>query len=295
LFSGGRIKGDKRRREKAVRRSSRIAMAVVLAGAGMLPGAAGAATILGQSNRDGTYEVFGIDTGSGAATSYFTGPLGSGNNDGFSPNALGRGSVLYAVNDYDASGHTLLVNGANTGFVLNGTVAAGMAVGTSYYYVTNTGDLYEVKDAALASRSQSRVADLYSGTYSFGDIAYDGNRVYASYGSGNENGGTNFFATFGLDGSGFIRTATTLRYAGLAFAGGSLWGTLFAGNTLHQVSTASGASLLSKAITGLGGLGITDAATVPLPGAALLFGSALAGLAWVRRRGRNDGAGLAAS
>ena len=271
-------------------------VATLLAGAGLLPVTADAAAILGQSNRDGTYEVFSIDTGTGAATSSFTQNPTAGNNDGFSPNALGSGSVLYAVNDYDASGHTLLVNGANTGFVLNGTVAAGMAVGTSYYYVTNTGDLYEVKDAALASRSQSKVKDLFAGStsYSFGDIAYDGSKVYASYGNGNESGGTNFFATFNLDGSGFSSIPATLRYAGLAFAGGSLWGTLFAAGTLHQVNTASGASLLSKTITGLGGLGITDAATVPIPGAALLFGSALAGLAWVRRRGRSDGAALAA-
>lgn len=251
-----------------MRKFALAGVAALLLGAASLPSTADAAVILGQGE-DG--KVYSIDTSNGSSSVFYT-PAQPGNSGGFSPNALGYNGDVYNAAPFQ-SGPTLYKNGVGQGS-LSGTVASGMTVGNDYYYVNNALEFRKFGQS-------SAVADFGTSSVSFGDIVYANGKVYASYGTGDETTGTNYFASFNLDGSGFVTQQVTNRYAGLAFAGGKLYGNLYAAGKLFELTTAG--------LTVGNGVDITasfftDAATVPLPGAVLLFGSALAGLGVMRRR-----------
>jgi len=266
--------------------ASGAGLAIVLG----LGGQADAGFIFAQ---DGTGDVKKIDTSDGSTP-------GSGNGLGnvpgsFSPNALGFNGSFYRTSS--ESGSTNLFRGdTDLGTIAGvGDVFGGDVVGNTYYGIDNdNGNFFSISNVDGLSSGGSVSTNLErssTGATSLGDIAIKDGTVFAS----SEDGG---LQTFSLDGSGSVteiqdNSSKIQKFAGLAFAGSTLFG-VTGGDTpdtdsdLWQVGTWSG-STFSVSLSDTGNdlnFEAFDAAAVPLPAAAWLFLSGVAGVFGYTRYGR---------
>ena len=246
--------------------------------------------------------VLSVDTNSAVATpfaNYLDVPpvTGTGTDDDYSPNALGyNGNVFYAT--YGASPVTLYRNGAQLPTNLSSagsipSVAAADVSGDTYYYLNGNFDLYSVTSINGGSQTNTLVNQEIGGdgvVGQFGDLAINGGSMFVSHGTS-----TPILQRFNL--SGTLQATYTFasdprRYLGLAFDGGTLYGVAAAAGSTYELFSL-GFSGLTVTPTSLGTImlgvsaaqGLTDAASaVPLPAAAWLLLSGLAGFGFVARR-----------
>lgn len=247
-----------------------------------------------------TNQVLAINTTTGN-TSVAGGGYGISPDGSDSPNALGYDAAnnrFYFTggaanrNLYRAVPGTTTVT--NLGSLGSSQVFSGTMIGTDYYFWTENGELRRVASANSVTNPVSSSAVLTSGIIpgsgDFGDIIANGNLLYASYG-GDSNGNNARFSIIDLSTSSVVGTFTGSKRMQLAFAGGTLFGIQTGTDQIFSVNTANGAPTLVSTLTN-GALFITDAATVPLPAAAWLFGSAFLGLCWLGRRAGTRGVGM---
>lgn len=211
-----------------------------------------------------------------------------GSTDGYSPNALGyNGNAYYTT--FGASPVTLYRNGASvtTLATTGGGVAAGDVSGNTYYYIDTDFDLYRVTNVNGAPGSHLNELvknEMTNVNGTFGDLAISGASMFVSHSSSSLQQfdlGGNLLNTF---------NGAARRYLGLAFDGGSLYGVALDGvvNRLYRL-VISGNTITPQlvgniSLNGSTALTLTDAAAVPLPAAAWLLLSGLAGLGFVARR-----------
>lgn len=262
-----------------------------------LGGQADAGFIFAQ---DGTGDVKKINTIDGSTVS----DNGLGNVNGqFSPNALGFNGEFYRTSS-DNGSTNLFRNDTDLGTISDvGDVFGGDVVGDTYYGIDNTtGDFFSISNVdTLSSGSSvtSKVERSSTGATSLGDLAIKDGTVFVSSSGGG-------FQTFNLNGTGSVSEifddngARIEKFAGLAFAGSTLFGVTGGsgtGSKLVNVGTWTGTSFdvsLTEIKADIGFEGF-DAAQVPLPAAAWLFLSGVAGVFGYTRYGRRKGAAAAAA
>ncbi len=264
----------------------------------LVTGAAGTAHAAFIAGQDDNGDVFRIDVTDGSIDPT---PILTNTNvttDGSAPNALGFDATtgdFYRTNLGQNGDPELFRN--NTGFVDLDTVGnefAGGAVDGVYYGVSQGGNYFEVD---LTTGTISEPFELGTFVSLLGDLVVRGNSMFVSAAQG-------FFEFDLTDGSVLSSNeADTLpKYAGLAFSGGTLFGIETDSNavnatqdTLYEVSLASGTFGEGTTIAALdSSFAFNDAAAVPLPAAAWLFLSGLAGVFGWARRSKSAGAAAAA-
>lgn len=275
--------------------------ATLVAGVTAAPSTSRAAFIFGINGQ--TNEVVRIDTATGAAA--VVGGAYATDTNPRAPNALAydptNGRFYFSGGEVSNN----LYRGApgSTSFTTLGSlgssqVFSGAFAGGDYYFWNEAGQLRSVAGVhglpgGGGTLSSTLILSGVSipGGGDFGDIAIRGSTLYASYStSGNDTDGA--FSIVDLTGgvNGIVDAADVQTFTGggllrlqLAFAGGELFGVRTGSDGIYSINVANGAATFLRTLTDTSLL-ITDLATVPLPGALLLFGTALAGLGWIRRR-----------
>jgi hypothetical protein len=243
-------------------------------------------------------EVYNVDTSTGAATfvQSIQDPSTASNNA--SPNALGvvNDTVFYTTFATSTSGEAFYRNNdqlltlpvPTTGQ----SIAAGDAVGDTYYFVDRNGNLGTVNGIfGTATIGQSKAISGVG--QPLGDLAVDANGEfgYVSYSN------SNLFAQIDLADASVVGSAVNAgrRYVGLGFDGNTLFG-VTSDFGLYQISLSSsnfGTGFFLTEITGTPtGWSVTDAAravgpegfeVIPEPGNLAMATLAVAGLLVGRR------------
>jgi hypothetical protein len=267
----------------------------VLLAAAMLAGTANAGYI-SMLGEDG--QVWKLDTSSRQATKSvkFTDPPGS-NEQQYNPNALGVSGGSYFYTTYNVPGADTLFRGGTSLYSIAGlgdwNIANGDAFGSNFHFVDRyTGNFYTISNIFGGPGTQTMTSAYVGGSNTMGDIAINGQKAYLSY--------DNALAAFNTNDPYNFTSKSQIRFVGLGFDGDSLYGVRRAGDNnfdLYSIDTGTLAATLLGDITGLDTTGgavagkyeITDAArVVPIPAAAWLFGSGIAGLAALKRKLRKQ-------
>ena len=252
---------------------------VLLLSAFVLTGTANAAiSILGEDGK-----VFNLDTVTGVATfaaqlQNTTGSIA----EQYSPNGLGVSGGKYFYSTFNTPGDETLYcdNSPILSVATSGqyNIANGDAVGSNYYFVDRHSGEFITISNIFGTASQN--AGVQIGTFSgdiMGDLAINGTTAYLSTGD--------ILATFDITdpGAGFTNSVSSVRYLGLAFDGGNLFGVFREGPNdfdLYSINTTTLLGTKAADITGVSGTGhvsgqyeITDAAAaVPEPATMAILG-----------------------
>jgi hypothetical protein len=275
-------------------------------------GAAQADSILAQAD-DGN--VWRIDIAGGNVTgetmlSGFTDlpPVKEGN----TPNGLANvnGSIFRSSFDTINSTFTPKIYEVNSefataseGVATKSAIAGAGGFGSVYYYATGTGAIASLETSGGAPGVQKLLGQLSDGVTQYGDLAVrsvdaqGAATLILSYDTSSgsklvsfDTGTQTTTSIAGFDG--------LTKFAGLAFSNGTLYG-VRAKNEGPGTTAIYAINLGTGAYAALGdGAGstyfskntYTDAANVPIPAAAWLFGSALIGAVGLGRRKRNSAA-----
>jgi hypothetical protein len=264
-------------------------------------GAAQADSILAQSD-DG--KIFQLTISGSSVTETEVTPGGSsypnvGADVGNSPNglALVNGTVYRAQygdrtttqNVYQGTSASVFATPTTSG----SAIAAAAGLGNLYVFADSAGNIRSFD--TISTTTQNNYGSVGSSAY-YGDLVVkDATTLILSY-SGLQNANPQF-GTFDLTLGNFTSytfatNSPVTKWAGLAFGqSGQLYGVRAAGETNAKVYAInlSGTEVSYSAIGNFASnQAYTDAAPVPIPAAAWLFGSALIGAIGLGRRKRNN-------
>ncbi len=270
-----------------------VALSGWLVSVGLACGAASSAHAGFIYGQDGDGRIGLIDTTDGSVTEVLDPANASFDDVGEgSTNGLG---FQQSTGDFYRSGgadNTSLYRN-NTPLVEVGTVFGGAVDGSTYYGVEEGDGTYFTVDLSSGNPTETnrtKVTDLAGVAGNpLGDVVVSGDELWVSYEGG--------FGIYNLaDGSLISSLTASRRYAGLAFVGSQLFGVAGAPNddsTLYALGFAGTSVSEGDGTTVADGWNIYDAATVPLPAAAWLFLSGLAGVFGYARFGRRGNASAA--
>ena len=155
--------------------------------------------------------------------------------------------------------------------VLGNGIAAGDVLDDTYYYIDRSSRLRSVDNISALDGTNTPVADLIrdlGDLETLGDLAVAGGpgQIFISHNDA-------AFSVVDTDGTKLTTVTASNRYAGLAFAGGDLFGVTGGNNSVSDLYALSftGTALTETFVRTLDGIRGTDASVVPLPAAAWMF------------------------
>jgi hypothetical protein len=214
-----------------------------------------------------------------------------------SPNALANvnGRLYRASFDVPSGNQTIFnedvpVGEPTTSLQGAGSIAAGGAFGSDYYFADGYGKIFKFDTTTGDATTSTQVGDLGNVTTEYGDLVVkDATTLVLSVGdAGNVN---KWLFTYDLTTNTKTQlTGVTQKFAGIAFGqSGTLYGIRSGANDTGVYSIdLSGVGSVAPIANYTSGNIYTDAAPVPIPAAAWLFGSALIGAIGLGRRKRNN-------